>query len=156
MSIVVRPARLEDRAAVREIAVESGLFGDDDVALVLDSFDADDHLSESSLWRVAEDHHQLQGVVYCVPEAAGDQVWNVLFLAVRPRAQRRGIASLLLDEIETALFGTSRARLLLVETSTAPSQEAARRFYRRHGFTQVAEIPDYYAEGDSKVVFTRR
>lgn len=155
MSIVVRPARLGDRAAVREIAVESGLFGVDDVDLVLDSFDADDHLSESSLWRVAEDH-QLQGVVYCVPEAAGDRVWNVLFLAVRPAAQRRGIASLLLDEIGTGLFGTSRARLLLVETSTTPRQEAARRLYQRRGFTQVAEIPDYYADGDSKVVFIRR
>ncbi len=141
---------------MREIAVESGLFGDDDVALVLDSFDADDHLSESSLWRVGEDHHQLQGVVYCVPEAAGDRVWNALFLAVRPAAQRRGIASLLLDEIGTDLFGTSRARLLLVETSTTPSQEAARRLYQRRGFTQVAAIPDYYADGDSKVVFIRR
>lgn len=140
---------------MREIAVDSGLFGDDDVALVLDSFDADDDLSESSLWRVAEDH-QVQGGVYCVPEAAGEQMWNALYLAVRPPVQRRGIASLLMDAIGTALSGTSRARLPLVETSSAPSQEAARRLYPLRSFTPSRGIPDYYADGESKVLFIGR
>lgn len=154
MSTTLRAATLDDRGEIREVAIESGLFTADDVDLVLDSFDSDDHSSGTSLWLVAV-ADRVQGVLYCAPEPAGDGVWNVLFLAVRPAAQGQGLGSLLLKEIADTLFAATRARLLLVETSSTASQEAARRLYAARGFTEVATIPDFYGDGDHKVMFVK-
>ncbi|WP_395341673.1 hypothetical protein PN836_019815 [Ningiella sp. W23] len=47
----------------------------------------------------------------------------------------------------------NRARILLVETSGLPEYQLTRNFYPKCGYTQVAVIPEYYDEGDDKVVF---
>ena len=47
-------------------------------------------------------------------------------------------------------------RMLLVETSLLPHYESTRRFYFKYGYSAVAQIADYYAEGDGLIVFAKR
>jgi ribosomal protein S18 acetylase RimI-like enzyme len=48
------------------------------------------------------------------------------------------------------------ARLLLIETSSQPRYEPTRGFYERHGYREVARVPEFYAVGDDRVIFAKR
>jgi ribosomal protein S18 acetylase RimI-like enzyme len=56
---------------------------------------------------------------------------------------------------ETA-SSTQPARLLIIETSSLPRYEAARQLYCRHHYREVARIPDFYADGDDRVIYAKR
>jgi ribosomal protein S18 acetylase RimI-like enzyme len=47
-------------------------------------------------------------------------------------------------------------RLLLIETSSTAAYHPTRQFYLKNGYTIVAEIPDFYADGDGKVIYSKR
>jgi ribosomal protein S18 acetylase RimI-like enzyme len=47
-------------------------------------------------------------------------------------------------------------RQVVAETSSRPSYDGTRIFYRRRGYREAARIPDYYRPGDDLVVFTKR
>jgi hypothetical protein len=48
-----------------------------------------------------------------------------------------------------------KARLCVIETSSLPPYEPARRFYLKCGYGEVARIPDFYGPGDARVIFTK-
>ena len=45
--------------------------------------------------------------------------------------------------------------MLFIETSSLPMYEPTRRFYLKHGYEQHALLKDFYAAGDSMVVFRK-
>ena len=47
-------------------------------------------------------------------------------------------------------------RLLIIETSTRPDYEPARRFYLAHHCRQEAIIEDFYHPGDGLVLFSKK
>jgi ribosomal protein S18 acetylase RimI-like enzyme len=44
-------------------------------------------------------------------------------------------------------------KLLVIETSSQESYGTTRRFYDRIGATLAATLPDYYDEGDDKLIY---
>jgi ribosomal-protein-alanine N-acetyltransferase len=78
---------------------------------------------------------------FILVRVAGDES-EVLTLAVRPAARRRGIASALL--IEAAKLAEERgAKAMFLEVGAANSPAIA--LYKRHGFAQVGCRKAYYA-----------
>ena len=73
--------------------------------------------------------------------------------AVDPRAYRNGIATSLVTEMERRLEG--RARLVSLDTSGRPDYTPTRDFSTARGYSAVARVPDFYAEGDDQVIFTK-
>src|SRR5690606_25247291 len=96
----------------------------------------------------------LAGYIIYGPTPCTLGTWDIYWIAVAPAFQRGGVGSLLIDEVERRLSG--RARLILVETSGQPLYASTRAFYERRGFTEVARIPDFYADGDDRVILARR
>lgn len=47
-------------------------------------------------------------------------------------------------------------RLLIIETSALPPTARARRFYERRGYAACGRIPDFYGDGDDKVIYAAR
>jgi hypothetical protein len=43
-----------------------------------------------------------------------------------------------------------------IDTSSRPLYEPTRQFYLKMGYEKVAELPDFYALNDSKVIFLKR
>ncbi|MDZ7291363.1 MAG: GNAT family N-acetyltransferase [candidate division KSB1 bacterium] len=93
--------------------------------------------------------------------------YDLYWIAVDPAWQGRGVGSLLMEYVEQAvsrpqntLVGATasvhRARLLIIETSSLPRYESARRMYQRHQYREVARIQDFYAEGDDRVIYAKR
>jgi ribosomal protein S18 acetylase RimI-like enzyme len=101
---------------------------------------------------VAVSEGQTLGFAYCEPERMTEGTHNLLAIAVSTDRQRNGIGSALIRYVENGVRDRS-GRLLLVETSTDPDQDGARAFYLKDGFTEEARIRDFYAPGQTKVVF---
>ncbi len=96
----------------------------------------------------------IQGFAYFAPAAMTDRTWYLWWIAVTPGTQSRGIGSELLRLAEEEVH-QQRGRILLVETSSLPHYEPARKFYAKHGYSQAATLAGYYAAGDDMVVFSK-
>ena len=96
-----------------------------------------------------------RGYVYHAPAPMTDRTWYLYWIAVDAAKQGRGLGGELLAFAERDAAGQG-GRLLLIETSSTPHYEPTRRFYRKYGYDQPATIPDFYADGDGMVVFSKR
>lgn len=81
--------------------------------------------------------------------------YDLYWIVVAPRAQRTGIGSRLLCEIE------SRVRVqggvhIWVETSGRTQYQPTRDFYLHRGYRRAARLRDFYAPGDDKLILTKR
>jgi GNAT superfamily N-acetyltransferase len=150
---VIRETCLGDKHAVLRIIMDSGQFDDDGLAYVASTLDA--HLAEDSgaLWLTADDGEPV-GVSYCNPEPVTSGTWNLLMLWTRKDREGQGFGAALVAETERRLREKG-ARLLIVETSGLPDFEVARAFYAKCGFIHEATIKDFFAAGDSKLVYTK-
>jgi ribosomal protein S18 acetylase RimI-like enzyme len=95
-------------------------------------------------------------VAYCawgaVPltERSYDRYW----IAVAPAAQGQGLGQALLRLAERAVARRGGGNLY-IETSSRRVYDRTRRFYRDAGYGQAAELCDFYAPGDHKIVFCK-
>jgi GNAT superfamily N-acetyltransferase len=88
------------------------------------------------------------------PNSMTDRTWDLYWIAVDKSEQARGIGTELLRFAEEDMR-RKNARLIMVETSSLPSYIPTRAFYAKHGYEQVAVVPDFYAAGDSLVLFQK-
>lgn len=84
-----------------------------------------------------------------------DRRFELYWIAVDPLVQRSGIARALLQATEEAAAAQG-ATHLFAETSGLPSYRPAHAFYARSGYSLLATISDYHADGDGLLVFGKR
>jgi len=84
-----------------------------------------------------------------------DGVYDLYWVVVHPAFWNQGIGSSLLFQTEEELR-RRQARLLLIETSSAPLYETPRAFYRKRGYGELARVLDYYRPGDHKIIFGKK
>lgn len=73
-------------------------------------------------------------------------------IAVSERAQGLGIGSVLLSHVEQTVLPHSRDLFLL----TSDFNEAAQRFYDRHGYREVGRLPGYVRPEITEVILWKR
>lgn len=88
-----------------------------------------------------------------VPATTGS--WHLYWIAVHPRWQGTGVGRQL-DEWAAEFVRAHGGYWLLAETSSQPSYERARSFYRKQGYRLLTRIEDYYKPLDDLLVFGRR
>ena len=81
-----------------------------------------------------------------------DAVYDLYWIAVDPELKIKGIGRKLLEHAENFVL-EKKGRWLLAETSSKQSYEKTRNFYLRNNFTVIAQINDFYAVGDSLIIF---
>jgi ribosomal-protein-alanine N-acetyltransferase len=91
----------------------------------------------------------LAGYVFCA-FAAGEL--HVNKIAVNERYRRRGIASLLMDEV-LGFAGTTRVEEVYLEVRV--SNRPARAFYANLGFREAGRRNRYYLDGEDALVLVR-
>lgn len=105
---------------------------------------------------VAIEHDKaILGFAYFAPAAMTDRTWSLWWIVVNRAAQAQGIGGELLKYVE-AEVSASNGRQLLIETSSLERYKLTRRFYLKHGYTQIAAVADYYADGDDLLFFGKR
>lgn len=149
---VVSNTKREYLLALKQVIDATGLFPSDLLDSMLEGFFSPG--GDGSVWLTFEET-EVEGVVYCVPEHLAEDSWNMLLLAVHPQSQNRGRGTELVRSLESLLRGKS-ARLLIVETSGTSAFSGARSSYCKIGFQETGRIPDFYGEGDDKIILYKR
>lgn len=154
---MLRPTTPDDTPTLVALAAGTGVFKPHEIdALqeVLDDYHAVNH-TFGHVARTWDDPDGPSGFVYYAPTAMTDRTWELWWIAVDQRRHGRGIGGRMLAEVERDVRHLG-GRLLLIETSSTPAYVPTRGFYLKHGYVEAARIPDFYADGDDKVIFAKR
>jgi len=76
------------------------------------------------------------------------------YIAVHKDHRKRGLGSMLLKKAEEFVTQQS-GRYIHVLSCDIDSYRAARAFYVKHGYRKVAEIPNYYVEGEGRIDYLK-
>lgn len=157
--MLIEPVITEDRARLLNIAISTGLFTDGEAEAllggVLSAFTSgtlpSGHQAVSIRNRAGE---PALGWSYFAPDQYAEDVWNVWWIGIDPQKHGTGAAQTLLRYIEDKVALVD-GRVLVIETSSGDALARARRFYLAQGYAECGRIPDFYAPGESKVIFAR-
>ena len=154
---LLRPTVPCDDAALIALTDGTGVFKPHEIetlAEVLDDYHRDGAVYGHDCRTLLVDG-EIVGFAYAAPVAMTDRTWELWWIAVRADSHGRGLGRWLLDRIEQLAIQQT-ARLLLIETSSLPTYESTRQFYLKRGYRHLATLPDYYSDGDDKVIFGKR
>jgi ribosomal protein S18 acetylase RimI-like enzyme len=151
------PLEPRDRAAIEPLLRATGFFRDTEIDIALEVLDAyfdrpDRDYSALGAFTLGG---ELIGYVCYGPTPCTTGTYDLYWIAVAPAAQNGGVGTILVQEVERRL-AEADARLVIVETSSQPLYEPTRAFYVRKGYAEVARVPDFYADGDDRVIFAKR
>jgi len=152
--VKIRKIQRRDRAGLKAILQAQEHFRPEEIRVALEIIDLS--LSQSGqedyLIRCAEGTDgEIEGFICYGKAPLTDAVYDIYWIVVRPSSWRQGLGSALLRQAEEDML-RRRARLLLIETSSSPSYEIPRAFYRKHGYREQARVLDYYSVGDHKII----
>ncbi len=156
---MIRAATPEDTPSILNLAVATGMFSPDEIDPVRQTFQ-DVHSGQAGLnhrvevWQEGLDGG-IVGVTYFCENTMSDHVWDLLMIAVAPERQRCGIGGNLIVSAQQRIQYAG-GRMLLIDTSSRPKYDLTRAFYSKHAFVEVARVPDFYSDGESKVIYAKR
>lgn len=154
---MIRPTEPRDTPPLLDIARGTGVFRDPEIVALREVLD-DYHGGNRDAGHLCVTHEhdgRVAGLAYYAPAAMTDRAWYLYWIVVDRPLHGLGIGGALLRHAEDAIRALG-GRLFLIETSSLPTYEPTRGFYLKHGYTQAATIADFYKDGDSLIVFSKR
>jgi ribosomal protein S18 acetylase RimI-like enzyme len=145
-----------DREPIARLLAATRFFNSEEVEVALELVDDRLALGDSSHYRflVAEQSRVVAGYACWGPVPGTAQSVDLYWIAVDPAAQGRGVGSALLGAAERWIAECGRSRVY-VETAGRSEYDPTRAFYSACGYRVAAELEDFYAPGDAKVIFLR-
>jgi ribosomal protein S18 acetylase RimI-like enzyme len=125
-----------------------------DVALELIDCALADPLADDYRFVVAEEGDELLGYACFGATPMTEGCFDLYWLVVGRGARRSGVGRELMTAVEGLLRGQG-ARLVRVETAGLESYAAARAFYQRVGYAEVARLRDFYWRGNDLYIYTK-
>ena len=153
MSKQIRKVEKADIPGLKKVLDSSELFP----SYLLDEMISDYLINEQStdIWFTTVKQGEPISIGYCAPERLTEGTFNLYAIAVRKDQQGKGIGKKMIDYIENQLQERGN-RILIVETSGKPEFELTREFYIKCNYIKQAIIPEFYEEGDDKIVFWKK
>lgn len=166
-------ARSAARARYRPIKLRTSLH-ENDAALVRRMTQATGFFSQSEievaveLVEVARSEGAASGYLFLFAETDGTSCgytcfgsvpctahsFDLYWIVVDSNFQGQGIGKQLLMRTER-IISKAGGRGVYAETSSRAQYRPTRSFYRHTGFAQVARLKDFYAPGDSKIIYCK-
>jgi len=146
----------KDLAAVRQIAESTGFFYPEEVDTAVEL--VEDRLSKGARcgyrFLFAEQDGRTIGYTSFGPIACTKESYDLYWIAVSGDYRGKGLGTQLLEQTEEAIasFGGTR---VYIETSARPFYAPTRAFYIARGYSQIAELEDFYAPGDAKAMYLK-
>lgn len=103
---------------------------------------------------IAEADSAIVGYICFGLNPMAKSTWDIYWMAVSPKIQRRGIGSALISAAEDEIR-SSYGTMAIIETSSKPEYEKTRRFHLTQGYRIIATIPDFYDVGDDKLILQK-
>ena len=150
---MIRPIKKEDLPALKEVLDTIELFPSE----YLDDMISDyfDNPATEDIWFTSTEGDKPISLAYCAPEKFTEGTFNLYAIGVKKDCQGKGLGGEMMDYLEKKLKAAGH-RVLIVETSSSPELELTRAFYPKQGYKQVAVLPDFWTEGEDKVVFWKK
>jgi ribosomal protein S18 acetylase RimI-like enzyme len=157
VDVLLRELRPEDREAIFRLLTETGVFRPEEIDVALELVDAVLQKPDQRdyTFSVAECAGAVVGYACWGATPCTRGTWDLYWMAASPAFHGKGLAARLLTQAEEDMAARG-CRLCVIETSSLPPYEAARRFYLKHGYLETARIPDFYGPGDARIIYTRR
>lgn len=155
---MVRPLLSSDREVVKRILVEVGIFTPAEIACALEQVDIylqQPNQQDYRLVVVENAKAEVAGFISYGPTPLTEGTYDLYWVAVAPRYQRKGYGKLLLQYLEKQVE-KENGRMVLIETSSQPKYSGTREFYESLGYREVARIPDFYRPGDDRITYLKR
>jgi ribosomal protein S18 acetylase RimI-like enzyme len=158
--------RAGDRPMVERIVRRTGKFNEEEIGVALELLDAALEQGASSGYEFVFAQPQLAGgkrlperpiLGYaCFGKIPGtERSFDLYWVVVDPAVQGLGIGKRLLLSVEQQVLAR-RGSQLYIETSARPDYRGTRKFYAASGYSVVAELSDFYAPGDHKVIYHKK
>ena len=145
-----------DVTRVREIVESTGFFHPPEVDVAVELVEERLRRGDASGYFFA--FVELEGVAIgysCYgPIACTASSYDVYWIAVHRDEQKNGIGRWLMTLTEQ-LIRSREGRRIYVETSGRPDYLPTRSFYERCEYVKAAELPEFYGDGDSKVIYLK-
>jgi D-alanine-D-alanine ligase len=156
--ICVRDCAPADRSAITHILLNSGIFGQVDADTVDEMFTqtfAKPITRESYHFLMAESAGQTAGFACYGTESLTHNTWDLFWVCALPAMRGMGVGRALMQR---AVDGAraEQGRLMVIYTSSTQAYAPARKLYASMGFERTATIPDYYDDGDSLFIYSKR
>jgi ribosomal protein S18 acetylase RimI-like enzyme len=149
----IREVVPEDRKDLLKILEATGVFKDYEIA-VADEVIRDSMNPASGYYSrcCVNGENRAIGYVCWGPTPCTSGTYDLYWIAVHPDFQGHGIGKFLLNHVEEQVR-KENVRLIIIETSSVNDYDATRRFYVQNGYQQFAIIPDFYRQGDHKIIY---
>lgn len=148
---------LEDRSNVANLLERTKFFSEAEIRIGVEL--VEEKLSQetrsSYCFVFAEKNSHLLGYSCYGPIPLTDNSYDLYWIAVDPGHQGTGIGKTLLMTTEQRIK-KSGGRRVYVDTSSRRQYLPTRRFYLSCGYKKAARLPDFYRDGDGKIVFVKR
>ena len=151
-----RPAARDVPALRRLIAASGGVFHREERAIALELLEERLKRGAKSGYRFffVERHGELLGYAAWWPVPLTRRSFDLYWIVVAPAAQGRGLGRALLELVERGVAARGGGNLY-IETSSTPKYARTRRFYREAGYRRIAQLRDFYAPRDHKLMFCK-
>ena len=155
---LVRPIEAGDREAIRALVAGTGAFKPHEVDVAME-------LVEIALTQKGQDDYH----PYVLAEEDGTVVayacfgknpmtkatFDLYWIATRADRMGKGYGRAILSFVEEEVRRCG-GRLLVIETSSQESYGTQRLFYEKTGCILAARLPDYYDDGDDKLIYLKK
>ncbi len=146
----------KDLQWVREITDSTGFFYPEEVDTAVEL--VEDRLAKGPRcgyhFLFAEQDGETVGYTSFGPVACTRESYDLYWIVVSGTYRGKGLGTQLLEQSEEAIASLGGTRVY-IETSARPLYEPTRAFYLARGYTQVAELEDFYAPGDAKAMYLK-
>lgn len=153
MKHTIRKAAAADTAAVMDIIRQTKFFRPVEETIAQEVLD-DANTDASYQSYVIEAHGRVAGWVCFGASPCTLGTFDIYWIAVDPGVQHGGLGSALLTFAELQIAAQD-GRLMVIETSGSEMYRPTQRFYEKNGYRLAACVDDFYAPGDSKLIFTK-
>jgi len=145
-----------DLLMIRKIVESTGFFHSYEVDIAVELVEERLRHGDASGYHfiIAENDSSPGGYVCFGEIACTTGSFDVYWIAVTKEHQGCGLGRALMTLTE-ARIAASGGRRIYLETSGRSDYLPTRRFYERCNYDKAAELPDFYAENDSKVIYVK-
>jgi aminoglycoside 6'-N-acetyltransferase I len=154
---VIRRLKSFDREALESILKRTKQFKAEEVNVALELIDIALNFPAQTDYHifVYEDQEKVLGYHCTGRRPMTDAVYDMYWIVVDPDTSGKGVGKKLLQHA-TEFVKELNGRWLLAETSSKETYEKTKLFYMNNNFKVIAQIDDFYSEGDSLLVFGKR
>lgn len=145
-----------DEEAVRSIVASTGFFHDEEIDIAVELVQERRAKGDASGYHFLflEQGGRVVGYACWGPIPATRSSHDLYWIAVEAGARGRGLGRRMMAATERAIAAAGGTRIY-VDTSSRPQYEPTRAFYLACGYEVAADLADFYAPGDGKVIFLK-